>query len=50
MVVAEKKECWCLFAHNVHFEKTPLMRLIIKTQQLAYINILSNPVPFCLYI
>ena len=50
MVVVEKKECLRLFVHNVHFRQMLLTRLSIKTQQLAYVNILSNPVPFCLYI
>ena len=41
-----------LFVYDVYvsFQQTLLMQLSIKTQQLAYINILSNPVPFCLYI
>ena len=50
MVVVEKKECLCLFVHNVHFWQMLLTRLSIKTQQLAYVIILSNPAPFCLYI
>ena len=41
-----------LFVYDVYvsFRQTPLTRLSIKTQRLAYVNILSNPVPFCLYI
>ena len=41
-----------LFVYDMYvsFRQTPLTRLSIKTQRLAYVNILSNPVPFCLYI
>ena len=46
------REQMSLFVHDasVHFRQTPLTRLSIKTQRLAYVNILSNPVPFCFYI
>ena len=46
------REGKCLFVFDmlVSFRQTPLKRLSIKTQRLAYVNILSKPVPFCLYI